>query len=201
MLARIEQRTIPARRQEATLINRSQRPLNIGPYGVVPTSRPTEGGGRAGLAQEGQRRRCDAAGRQLYARTRKYIDNLKIFSILTSCPVCEKATGYSRAGREVTDLSPPSKRGLNCLACSADIGVVLRAGLYCAKGLIGNWSLIGPYWGFEAGFADCSPDLSGPKNPFILAEREGFEPSVPREEYARLAIWCLRPLGHLSAPA
>src|SRR6516164_5531281 len=96
MLARIEQRTIPARRQEATLINRSQRPLNIGPYGVVPTSRPTEGGGRAGLAQEGQRRRCDAAGRQLYARTRKYIDNLKIFSILTSCPVCEKATGYSR---------------------------------------------------------------------------------------------------------
>jgi hypothetical protein len=33
----------------------------------------------------------------------------------------------------------------------------------------------------------------------ILAEREGFEPSVPGKEYARLAIWCLRPLGHLSA--
>ena len=30
------------------------------------------------------------------------------------------------------------------------------------------------------------------KKPFILAEREGFEPSVPREEYARLAIW-IRP--------
>jgi hypothetical protein len=37
------------------------------------------------------------------------------------------------------------------------------------------------------------------ENPMKLAEREGFEPSVPREEYARLAIWCLRPLGHLSA--
>ena len=34
-----------------------------------------------------------------------------------------------------------------------------------------------------------------------LAEREGFEPSVPVTQYARLAIWCLRPLGHLSAPA
>jgi hypothetical protein len=34
---------------------------------------------------------------------------------------------------------------------------------------------------------------------FILAEREGFEPSVPVTQYARLAIWCLRPLGHLSA--
>jgi hypothetical protein len=32
-----------------------------------------------------------------------------------------------------------------------------------------------------------------------LAEREGFEPSVPVTQYARLAIWCLRPLGHLSA--
>ncbi len=32
-----------------------------------------------------------------------------------------------------------------------------------------------------------------------LAEREGFEPSVPGKGYARLAIWCLRPLGHLSA--
>jgi hypothetical protein len=31
------------------------------------------------------------------------------------------------------------------------------------------------------------------------AEREGFEPSVPVTQYARLAIWCLRPLGHLSA--
>ena len=31
-----------------------------------------------------------------------------------------------------------------------------------------------------------------------LAEREGFEPSVPGKEYARLAIWCLGPLGHLS---
>jgi hypothetical protein len=31
-----------------------------------------------------------------------------------------------------------------------------------------------------------------------LAEREGFEPSVPVTQYARLAIWCLRPLGHLS---
>ena len=30
------------------------------------------------------------------------------------------------------------------------------------------------------------------------AEREGFEPSVPVTQYARLAIWCLRPLGHLS---
>ena len=37
------------------------------------------------------------------------------------------------------------------------------------------------------------------KNPIKLAEREGFEPSVPDKEYARLAIWCLRPLGHLSA--
>jgi Insertion element 4 transposase N-terminal len=37
------------------------------------------------------------------------------------------------------------------------------------------------------------------EKPFILAEREGFEPSVPGKEYARLAIWCLRPLGHLSA--
>src|SRR6202166_2383386 len=35
---------------------------------------------------------------------------------------------------------------------------------------------------------------------FVLAEREGFEPSVPVTQYARLAIWCLRPLGHLSAP-
>jgi hypothetical protein len=34
-----------------------------------------------------------------------------------------------------------------------------------------------------------------------LAEREGFEPSVPVTQYARLAIWCLRPLGHLSARA
>jgi hypothetical protein len=34
-----------------------------------------------------------------------------------------------------------------------------------------------------------------------LAEREGFEPSVPVTQYARLAIWCLRPLGHLSAAA
>ncbi len=33
----------------------------------------------------------------------------------------------------------------------------------------------------------------------LLAEREGFEPSVPVAQYARLAIWCLRPLGHLSA--
>ena len=32
-----------------------------------------------------------------------------------------------------------------------------------------------------------------------VAEREGFEPSVPVTQYARLAIWCLRPLGHLSA--
>jgi hypothetical protein len=32
-----------------------------------------------------------------------------------------------------------------------------------------------------------------------LAEREGFEPSVPVTQDARLAIWCLRPLGHLSA--
>ena len=32
-----------------------------------------------------------------------------------------------------------------------------------------------------------------------VAEREGFEPSVPVAQYARLAIWCLRPLGHLSA--
>src|SRR5579862_7094524 len=32
-----------------------------------------------------------------------------------------------------------------------------------------------------------------------MAEREGFEPSVPVTQYARLAIWCLRPLGHLSA--
>ena len=38
------------------------------------------------------------------------------------------------------------------------------------------------------------------KNPIKLAEREGFEPSVPVTQYARLAIWCLRPLGHLSAP-
>ena len=37
------------------------------------------------------------------------------------------------------------------------------------------------------------------KNPIKLAEREGFEPSVPVTQYARLAIWCLRPLGHLSA--
>jgi hypothetical protein len=37
------------------------------------------------------------------------------------------------------------------------------------------------------------------KKPLILAEREGFEPSVPVTQYARLAIWCLRPLGHLSA--
>jgi hypothetical protein len=37
------------------------------------------------------------------------------------------------------------------------------------------------------------------KNPVKLAEREGFEPSVPVTQYARLAIWCLRPLGHLSA--
>ena len=37
------------------------------------------------------------------------------------------------------------------------------------------------------------------KNPIELAEREGFEPSVPVTQYARLAIWCLRPLGHLSA--
>ena len=37
------------------------------------------------------------------------------------------------------------------------------------------------------------------KNPMKLAEREGFEPSVPVTQYARLAIWCLRPLGHLSA--
>jgi hypothetical protein len=36
------------------------------------------------------------------------------------------------------------------------------------------------------------------KNPIKLAEREGFEPSVPVTQYARLAIWCLRPLGHLS---
>jgi hypothetical protein len=34
-----------------------------------------------------------------------------------------------------------------------------------------------------------------------VAEREGFEPSVPVTQYARLAIWCLRPLGHLSARA
>ncbi len=33
----------------------------------------------------------------------------------------------------------------------------------------------------------------------MLAEREGFEPSVPVTQDARLAIWCLRPLGHLSA--
>src|SRR5579863_4670459 len=39
------------------------------------------------------------------------------------------------------------------------------------------------------------------KNPMKLAEREGFEPSVPVTQYARLAIWCLRPLGHLSASA
>jgi hypothetical protein len=39
------------------------------------------------------------------------------------------------------------------------------------------------------------------KKPLILAEREGFEPSVPVTQYARLAIWCLRPLGHLSARA
>src|SRR5580700_5896917 len=39
------------------------------------------------------------------------------------------------------------------------------------------------------------------KNPIKLAEREGFEPSVPVTQYARLAIWCLRPLGHLSARA
>jgi hypothetical protein len=37
------------------------------------------------------------------------------------------------------------------------------------------------------------------QKPLILAEREGFEPSVPVTQYARLAIWCLRPLGHLSA--
>ena len=37
------------------------------------------------------------------------------------------------------------------------------------------------------------------KNCSNLAEREGFEPSVPVTQYARLAIWCLRPLGHLSA--
>jgi hypothetical protein len=37
------------------------------------------------------------------------------------------------------------------------------------------------------------------KKPLNLAEREGFEPSVPVTQYARLAIWCLRPLGHLSA--
>jgi hypothetical protein len=37
------------------------------------------------------------------------------------------------------------------------------------------------------------------EKPFVLAEREGFEPSVPGKGYARLAIWCLRPLGHLSA--
>jgi hypothetical protein len=35
--------------------------------------------------------------------------------------------------------------------------------------------------------------------PDCMAEREGFEPSVPVTQYARLAIWCLRPLGHLSA--
>ena len=34
-----------------------------------------------------------------------------------------------------------------------------------------------------------------------VAEREGFEPSVPVTQYARLAIWCLRPLGHLSTIA
>jgi hypothetical protein len=27
-----------------------------------------------------------------------------------------------------------------------------------------------------------------PENPFVLAEREGFEPSVPVTQYARLAI-------------
>src|SRR6202030_2741476 len=37
------------------------------------------------------------------------------------------------------------------------------------------------------------------KNSIKMAEREGFEPSVPVTQYARLAIWCLRPLGHLSA--
>ena len=43
---------------------------------------------------------------------------------------------------------------------------------------------------------------TGPENRWIadsMAEREGFEPSVPVTQYARLAIWCLRPLGHLSA--
>ncbi len=41
----------------------------------------------------------------------------------------------------------------------------------------------------------------GRANGDFLAEREGFEPSVPVTQYARLAIWCLRPLGHLSARA
>ena len=34
-----------------------------------------------------------------------------------------------------------------------------------------------------------------------MAEREGFEPSVPLAEYASLAGTCLRPLSHLSKDA
>ena len=34
---------------------------------------------------------------------------------------------------------------------------------------------------------------------YKLAEREGFEPSVPRKEYTGLAVQHLQPLSHLSA--
>lgn len=35
----------------------------------------------------------------------------------------------------------------------------------------------------------------------ILAETEGFEPSIPLSGYAHLANECLQPLGHVSARA
>ena len=33
---------------------------------------------------------------------------------------------------------------------------------------------------------------------YIMAEREGFEPSVPRKQYTGLAVQHLKPLSHLS---
>src|SRR5260221_7661825 len=66
----------------------------------------------------------------------------------------------------------------------------LRVGVFCV--------------GSEVGKAGCAPDNRERAWTILrdwdsLAEREGFEPSVPVTQYARLAIWCLRPLGHLSA--
>ena len=33
---------------------------------------------------------------------------------------------------------------------------------------------------------------------FLIKEKQGFEPWVPRKGYDRLAIYCFRPLSHFS---
>ncbi len=67
-----------------------------------------------------------------------------------------------------------------------------------ARSWAGRWQLTcAPHGGSRR--AGSGTRLSLPHFEDWLAEREGFEPSVPVTQYARLAIWCLRPLGHLSA--